>query len=161
MHVADLVVVPGQHLHAGAVHHHRRQRVDDRGARVVLEVDRDERTLLVAEDAGRGGTLGRRLEGGVHLVDGGRPLHLEHAVGQRGVQQRHADRDAGQLAEQLRVDQADRGRRSGAGRNQRQAARAGPPQVLVWRVDDDLGVGDVVNGRDHAVPDADRFVHRP
>ena len=66
--VAPLVVVPGEHLHLRPVDDHRRERVDDRRARVVLVVDRDERPLLVAEDAGE-----RPLRGGaqqrVDLLD--------------------------------------------------------------------------------------------
>ena len=99
-----------------------------------------------------------RLERRVDLFDRGRPLHLEHAVGERGVQQRHAHREAGQLAQQFRVDQRDRRRRAGAGRDQRQAAGAGAAQVLVRRVHDDLRVGDVVDRRDDAVADADGLV---
>src|SRR5262245_39012584 len=45
--VAPLVVVPREDLHEIAVHHFRVRRVDDRGVRVALEVDRDE---LVGRD---------------------------------------------------------------------------------------------------------------
>ena len=87
-----------------------------------------------------------------------RPLDLEDAIGQRGVEQRHADGDAVEPAVQLRVDQADGRGRAGRRRDQRQGGSPGPAQVLVRRVHDGLRVGHVVDGRDDAVPDADALV---
>src|ERR1700690_2058930 len=51
--VAPLVVVPGKNLDevAGPADDHRQRGVDDRGARVGLEVHRDERLVADAEDA--------------------------------------------------------------------------------------------------------------
>src|SRR5664279_5050198 len=51
--VAPFVVVPGQDLDelAGSADDHRQSGVDDRGARVGLEVHRDERLVADAEDA--------------------------------------------------------------------------------------------------------------
>ena len=83
---------------------------------------------------------------------------LEHAIGQRRIQQRHANRQAVQLALQFRIDEADRGRGTGGRRNQRHQRGARPPQILVRRVDDRLRVGHVVDRRDDAVPDADLFM---
>ena len=50
--IADLVVVPGIDLEQGAVGDHRARPVDDRAARVVGVVGRDQRPRLEAEDAG-------------------------------------------------------------------------------------------------------------
>src|SRR5215475_5802400 len=46
-----LVVVPAQHLDERAAHDARLRRVVDAGQRVVVEVDRDKRLLVDAEDA--------------------------------------------------------------------------------------------------------------
>ena len=85
-------------------------------------------------------------------------LQLEHAVGEAGVEHRRAHRVAVQLALQLRIDQRDRGGAAGRRRLQRQHRRACPAQILVRRIDDDVGVGRIVDGRDLAVADADRLV---
>jgi hypothetical protein len=79
MDVANLVVVPGEHLHARAVHDHRQRRVDNGGPRIVLVVDRHQWTLFVAEGALER-PFRRALERGVHLFYGRRALYLEHAI---------------------------------------------------------------------------------
>ena len=70
----------------------------------------------------------------------------------------HPHGEAVEPALELGEDQADRGRRAGRGRDQRQARRAGAAQVLVRRVDDRLGVRQVVQRRDRPVADADALV---
>ena len=86
-------------------------------------------------------------------------LQLEHAVGQRGVEHRRAHRVAVQLALQLGVDQRDGGGAAGGRRRQAQHRAARAAQVLVRRVDHQVGVGRVVDGGDLAVADADGLVH--
>ena len=57
--VADFVVIPREHFDASAVDHHRGRPIDNRRARIVLEIDRHERQVLVAENA-RQRLFGRR-----------------------------------------------------------------------------------------------------
>jgi hypothetical protein len=152
-------LTPGEHLHLRAVHDHRRERVDDRRARVVLVVDRHQGAFLVAEDARE-----RPVRGGaqdaVDLLDGGSAFDLEDAVRKRGVQQRHAHGEPVQASFELGEDQADRSRRAGRRRDQRDGRGTRAAQVLVWRIHDRLRVGHVVQRRDRAVADADPLVDR-
>ena len=157
--VAPLVVVPGQDLDLRPVDDHGRERVDDARARIVAVVDRDQRALLVAEDAGQR-SLRRRRQQAVDLLDVGSALDLEDAVGQRGVEHRHPHREAVQASLQLGEDQPDRRRRAGRRRDQREARGAGAPKVLVGRIDHGLGVGQVVKRGDRAMADADPLVDR-
>ena len=136
----------------------RARPVDDRAAGVVDVIGRDQRPRLEAENAGeRSGRGG--AEQLVDLVRRRRPLQLEDAIGQRGVEHRHAHGMAVQPALQLGIDQRDRRRAAGRRRLQRQHRRARAAQILVRRVDHDIGVGRVVDRRDLAVADADRLVH--
>jgi hypothetical protein len=59
------------------------------------------------------------------------------------------------LPAQLGEDLGDRGGRAGGGGDQAHAAGARAAQVLVRRVEDRLGVGQVVDGGDRAVADAE------
>src|SRR4051794_28812230 len=48
---APLVVVPPAHLHQRAVHYLRERGIERGGMRIVVEVHRDERTIVVRKDA--------------------------------------------------------------------------------------------------------------
>src|SRR3990172_4137622 len=98
---APFVVIPGAHLDQRARGNLREGRIEDRGGRVVVEVDRDEWLLVVLEDALEVG-LGGLLRGGVHLVDRRRPLGDEGEIDDRDVDRRHPDRGPVELAVQLR-----------------------------------------------------------
>jgi len=76
--------MPREDFHLRAVCHHRRRRVDDRRARVVFVIDRDQRAFFVAEDA-RERTVGRGFEQRVHLLDRRRAVHLEDAISERRI----------------------------------------------------------------------------
>src|SRR5438477_8981169 len=73
--VAPFVVVPADHLDHRAAQHHRRFRVDDRGATVAPEVGRYEGLVRYAQDALQR-TGGGLAECGVDLLDGGRAAHI-------------------------------------------------------------------------------------
>ncbi len=63
--IAHLVVVPGVDLEQSSVCHQRGEPVDDGGTRVARIIDRDERTGLIAEDAGklaRSGLCEKRID---------------------------------------------------------------------------------------------------
>eukprot|EP01136_Pigoraptor_vietnamica_P039795 Opistho-1_new@10972 len=156
--VAHLVVVPGVDLEQGAVGHHRGGRIHDGTARVACVVGADQRPRLVAQDAGERAS-GRGGEQRVHLLGRGLAFELEHAVGQRGIQRRHAHRMAVELALELGVDQRDRGRAAGGRGRQAHQRAAGAAQVLVRCVHHQVGVGRVVQRGDLAVADADGLVH--
>ena len=122
------IVVPGHHPHQRAVLHLGLVHVEGGRVRIVVEVDRDVGRGGVAEDA-----LELLLGGALHrLVDF---LHVGLALGDdleidhRDVRGRHADRDAVELALQLRQHQADRLGRTGRGRDHRHRRRAAAIEV--------------------------------
>src|SRR5690606_618009 len=88
----------------------------------------------------------------------GGPLNFEYAVGQRGVGQWHTHSVTVQFAAQLGEDLGNGGGRAGGGRDQAHAAGAGTAQILVRGVEDALGVGQVMNGGDRTVADAEVLV---
>ena len=133
------------------------ERIDNRRVRIVQEIDRDQRPLFICENPAER-CLGRLFEEPIHFGNVRGPLHLEHAIRQRSIEQRHADRDSIQLALQLGIDQSDRGRRAGGRRNERHQRGSGAPQIFVRQIDHGLRVGDVVDGGDHAVTNPDSFV---
>ena len=67
--VAPLVVVPGDDLHELAVDHHRQRRVEDRRVRRGDDVGRDDRVLVVLEDALEAARVGLLGERRVDLLD--------------------------------------------------------------------------------------------
>ena len=98
---APLVVVPRQHRHHGAVHHLGLVHVEDRRARVVIEVARDIGLLGVAKNALElllGGTLHRAVD----LLLGGRALGHKLEIDHRHVWRGDPDRYAVELALELR-----------------------------------------------------------
>ena len=135
----------------------RARPIDDRAPGVVGIVGGHQRSRLEAKDAGKRSRRGRP-EQFVDLGLGRSGAQLEDAIGQRGVQHRRPDGVAVQAALELGVDQRDGGGAAGRGRLQRQHRRAGAAQILVRGIDDDIGVGRVVDRGDLAVPDADGLV---
>jgi len=95
---------------------------------------------------------------GVDILAGCRAFDLEHAVRQRRNHQRHAHRVTIQAALELGEDFGNRRRRPGRRGNQAFTAGARATQVLVWGVDNDLRVGQAVNGCQAAVADAQAFM---
>src|SRR5213076_1006977 len=85
--VAPLVVVPGDHLDQVVANDHRREAVDDRGARVALEVHRDERLVGVAEDPLQV-AFRQLLELLVDRLGARLLLHLRHEVDDRDGRRR-------------------------------------------------------------------------
>src|SRR5580698_8388886 len=77
------IVVPGADLHERALDYLGERRIVDRGVRVVVEIDRHERLIVVRENALQG-SAGSRLDQFVDLVDGGLT-----GGGKRQVDQRH------------------------------------------------------------------------
>ena len=121
------------------------------------DVDRDDRGGAVLQDALHW-TLGGGLEGGVDLLDRDLALDDGREVGQRAVRSRDAEREAVQLAGQLGEDEADRLGGAGRRRDDRERGGAGAAEVAVRSVRDPL-VGRVgVDGRHHALLDAERVV---
>ncbi len=157
--IADLVVVPGIDLEQRAVGDHGARRVDDRAARVVGSSRPRPAAASRSRGCRRAGPRAAAANSSLTSASRRRALQLEHAVGQAGVEHRRAHRMAVQLALELGIDQRDRGGAAGRGRLQRQHGRARAAQILVRRIDDDVGVGRIVDGGDLAVADADRLVH--
>ena len=106
----------------------------------------------------------RLLHRVVHFLHRGRLLRHEGEVDDRHVDGRHADREAVELAVQVRQHQADRGGGAGLGRDHVVAGGARPAQVLVEHVGQHLVVGERVDGvhqaRDHADAVVDRLDQR-
>jgi hypothetical protein len=156
--VAPFVVVPGVDLQLGAVHHQGGGGVDDGAAGIVDVVDRHQGPGFVAQDSLQR-AVGGGLEGGIHLLGAHLPLQLEHRVGEGTVEQRHPHGMAVEPAGQRGKDQPDRPGRSGGGGDQAHQGGAGPAQIALEAIHHHLGVGDVVEGGDGAVADAEGFVH--
>ena len=155
--VAPLVVVPRHQLDEGRRERDARVSVEDRGVLVADEVRGDDCVLGVVEDALHR-ALGGGLEGGVDLLDRDLALDDGREVGQRAVRSRNAEREAVQLAGQLGEDEADRLGGAGRRRDDRERGGAGAAEVAVRSVRDPL-VGRVgVDGRHHALLDAERVV---
>src|SRR5690606_24433236 len=125
--------------------------------RVGLVVDGYQRAFLVAEDA-----MQLTVSGGFEqLVDrfgGGGLFHFKHAIGERGIGQRHPHRVAVEAAFQFREDFRNGGGGAGGGGDEAHAAGPRPAQVLVGCVEDGLGVGEIVDGGHRAVADTQVFM---
>ena len=154
---APLVVVPAEHAHQLAFEHRGLEAVDGRAVGIVVEIDRDQRLVGVAENALER-ALRRRLEQRVDFFHRGVALGRESQVDHRDVGCRHADRRAVELALELGQDFADRAGGAGGGRDHRHAGGAGAARVLVDLVEDLLVVGIGVDRRHQAALDADRIV---
>ena len=120
---APLVVVPRHHAHQRAIHHLGLVHVEDRGMRIVVEVDGDVGLRCVAEDAFEL-LLGHALDRAVDLVLAGGALGDKFEIDHRHIGRRHADRHAVELAVEFRQHQPDRFGGAGRGRDHRQAGRA-------------------------------------
>lgn len=121
------------------------------------DVRRDDRVLDVLQDALQF-VFGRLAEGFVDLLDGHLTVQFGREVGDGAVGHGHAQREAVELALQVRQYQSDRLGRAGRGGNDRQCRRTGPPQVAVRRILQAL-VGRIGMHRDHeAAPHAERLV---
>src|SRR5690606_25686753 len=150
---APLVVVPRADLHEALALNLRERRVVDRGGRVVIEVDRDQRLLGVLEHALQGALRGlahRRIQ----LVGRGVASGLERQVHDRDVDRRHAHREAVEPAVELGQHEADRRGRAGLRRDHRLRRGARAAQVLVIDVGQHLVVRVRVHGRHQPVLDA-------
>src|SRR5258708_2514521 len=87
---SPFVVIPGHHAHEGAVHDLGLVHVEDRGARIVIEVERDVGIVGVAKDALEllfGGALDRA----VHFILAGRLFGDELEIDHRDIWRWHAD----------------------------------------------------------------------
>ena len=105
----------------------------------ALDVGRDDRVGLVLEDPGqRPGSGG--LVGGIDLLGRDVAADRDDEVGDRARRHRGANRDAVDLALQVRQHESDRLGGAGRGRNQVDRRRAGAAQVLVGQVEDALVV---------------------
>src|SRR3954453_5867520 len=98
---APFVVVPRHHAHQRAVHHLGLIHVERGGVRIVVEVDRDIRIVGVPENALEL-LLGRTFHRIVDLVLGGLLLGDDLEIDDGDIRRRHADRDAVELALELR-----------------------------------------------------------
>src|SRR4249919_2389563 len=155
--VAPLVVVPGDHLDHVPAEDHGRLGVDDRGARVALEVHRHERFVRDAEDAlewaGRGGA-----ERVVELLDRGRPADGRGEVDDAHGRRRDPQAEAVELALQVRDHERERLRRAGRGRDDVLAGAPRAPRVLVRDVEDALVVRVAVDGVHQTELDGEQVV---
>lgn len=156
--VAPFVVVPDVEFELGAVDDHGGLGVDDAGAGVVGVVGADEGFFFVSEDAFEGAGFGGGFEGGVDFGFGDFFFHFEDEVGEGGVEEGDADGEAIEAAFEFREDHGDGGSRSGGGGDEGVDGGARTAQVFVRGVDDGLGVGEVMQGGEHAVLDAECFV---
>src|SRR6516162_595275 len=92
------VVVPGEDPDKALVEHLRLGHVEGRAVRVVVEVDRDRRRLVDAENAAQPVRTRRLLHQRIDFVAGGLAGRVEGQVDQRDVGGRHADCSAVELA---------------------------------------------------------------
>ena len=123
--VAPFVVVPGENLELGAIHHHRGEAIDDRAATVVHVIHRHQRPFFVTKNSLEGASC-RCGKCGIHLIHINGPLQFKHRIGEGGIQQRHPHGMAVELALQLGEDHADGLGGSRGGGDQGGEARAGP-----------------------------------
>ncbi|KAI3494610.1 hypothetical protein L1887_40588 [Cichorium endivia] len=130
--------------------------IEERGVGTV--VNGNQWTLLETKDVFQL-ILGGVLEKLIHLFHSGGSLDLEDTVGQRSVGQRHAygdDHSGGHVApgkiSAIAVAEPV------AGRNQAHAGSTCTAQILVWLIENALGVSQVVDGSDRAVTNAQLLV---
>src|SRR6266511_4146907 len=150
---APLVVVPGEDLRERPVDDEGARRVEDRGRRVAVVVDRDGRLLGVPVHAlqrALGGLLKRRVD----LLDRRRLLELDREVDERDVRRRDAHGRAVELPLERRDHLGDRLGGAGGGRDHRQRRGARAAQVLVRQVEEVLVVRVRVDRRHEPVVDA-------
>src|SRR6516164_614895 len=152
------VVVPGEDPDKALVEHLRLGHVEGRAVRVVVEVDRDGRRLVDAEDAAQPVRTGRLLHQRVDLVAGGLARGIKCEVDERDVGGRHADRGAVELAFQGRQYEADRPRCAGRGWDHRLRGSASAAEIAVQRVLQALVAGVGVDRRHEAALDADALM---
>ncbi|MCF0253498.1 MAG: FAD-dependent oxidoreductase, partial [Duodenibacillus sp.] len=138
---APLVVVPGRDLDEVAAVDLGQGGLEDGAARVVVEVDRHERLVVVAEHAAHGLGLARGLHHGVDLLDARRAQRREDQVDEGDVDGRHAHGVALELAVQVRQHQAHGLGGARLRRDHAVAGGAGAAHVLVVDVGDVLVVG--------------------
>ena len=125
--------------------------------RVVVEVGRDELLVGVAENPFQR-AIGCGADEVVDLFRRRRALGDEFQVHQRDVRRRHAHRHAIELAIEIRQDEADSLGGACRGRDHRERSRAATIEILVHRIQRRLVAGVGVDGRHHALLDADRVV---
>lgn len=155
--VTPFVVIPDEKFELGSVDHHGGRGIDDAGARIVDVVGGDEGAGFETEDSFERSFRGG-FEGGVDFFDRRCGFEFEDAIGEGGVEQGDADGDAIEESFELGIDHGDGGGRSGGGWDEGVDGGAGPAEVLVRGVHDSLGVGEVVEGGDHTVFDAEGLV---
>src|SRR5690606_13519219 len=131
--VAELVVVPAQHLDLVA-DHLGHAGVEDRGVRVADDVAGDDRVLGVLEDALPLRLRGGGLQRGVDGLDGDLLLRGEGEVGGGAGDDRDAHGVAVELALEVRQPEGDGRGRTGRGRDDVQGGRAGAAQVRAGAV---------------------------
>ncbi len=137
--------------------HRSQSAVEDRAVRVADDVGRHQRLVGVAQDPLQR-AVGRGLEGGIQLIHAGRALGLERQVDERARDDGRADREAVQLAAELRKHQRDGLRRAGRRRDEVDGRSASTAQVAVRTVLQVLVARVGVDRRHQAVLDADRVV---
>src|SRR6516162_8264823 len=135
------VVVPGQHADKALVEDLGLGHIEGRAVRVVVEIDRDGRRPVYAEDALEPVRLRGIFHQRVDFIGDGLVRRVEGQVNQRDIGRRNPDRGAVELAFERRQDQADRPCRSGRGRDHRLRRATSAPQVAVQGVLEALVAG--------------------
>ncbi|KAL7465104.1 hypothetical protein ACHAXS_008338, partial [Conticribra weissflogii] len=162
--IAALVIIPSINLDHRPVNDLRRQGIDDARTSIVSVIRANQRLDLVPQQSLQRPLLARLLQRLVDLVFGHRPVHLEDAIRQRRIQQRHPDGQTVQLPLELRINLHDGGGRPGRGGTQIEHPRPGASQIRLLRVGhvhQRLRGRDVVNGGDAPVPDPEALLHDP
>ena len=126
----------------------------------MVVVDRDQRLVVVVQDAFQLFGLGSLFQDLVDFLDRGVAGGDERQVDQRDVDGRHAHGKAVQLAVQLGQHQTDRSGSAGLGRDHGVGSRTGTTQIGVIDVGQHLVVGVGVDGGHQAVEQADFFMQR-
>src|SRR5204862_3640260 len=103
--------------------------VNDRGIRISLKIDRNQRLFAESEYALQL-SFGRIFKCAIYLVGGGLFFNIHHDVDQRHVGRRHADGNTVEFTFQLRDDERDRLCGTCRGRDHRECRRACTAQVL-------------------------------
>mmetsp|Transcript_7157 Transcript_7157/g.17290 ORF Transcript_7157/g.17290 Transcript_7157/m.17290 type:complete len:317 (+) Transcript_7157:130-1080(+) len=161
--IPPLVVVPCVYLDHSALHNHCAVSVHNPRPVVIDVIGRYKRPVLKAQNAFEGCCLTRCLQQSIHLLLGRLPGNLKHAVCDAPVRQGDPHGKAVEFALELWKHLSNGCRRACRRRRQIDHARPPPPKVLllarVALVDESLRPRDVVDGRDHALVDAEVLVN--
>jgi hypothetical protein len=156
--IADLVIIPGDHLHKGVGQGDTGLGVEDRGVGVAQEVGGNHSLVGIIQNTLQL-TLGGLLHGGADLVVGGRLLQIHGQIHHGDIQRGDTHGHTGELAVQAGNDLAHGlGSAGGAGDDIAGGGTAATPVLHGHAVHRFLGGGGGVNGGHQAVGNAEVIV---